>query len=75
MSDPLAAPTRLWVITDHDSHYVGGASIVMANSEAEARIYLDQALRESTLDPAKGYTLVELNISMPFARVLRDGDY
>lgn len=76
IADPLASQKRLWICTDHDAFWpVGSASIVMANDEAEARKYLDQALREGGLDPSKGYTLLELNISMPFARVLCNGDY
>jgi hypothetical protein len=72
----LADPTRLWISTDHATHYpVGGASIVMANSEPEARDLMAAALRAKGLDPAKGFTLLELNISIPFARVLCDGEY
>lgn len=75
-SDPLAAPKRLWVCTDHPTHWpVGGASIVMANSEAEARDLLSAALRENCLDPSEGFSLLELNWSIPFARVLCDGNY
>lgn len=74
--DPLATPKRLWVCTDHHGHYpVGVASIIMANSEDEARRLLAAGLRESGLDADKGFTLLELNISMPFARVLHDGNY
>lgn len=72
----LADPTRLWVCTDHDGHYpVGVASIVMANSVEEAKLLMDQALREQGLSPHKAYSLLELNISVPFARVLCNGDY
>lgn len=74
--DQLSDPTRLWVCTDHAAHYpVGCASIVMANSENDARVLLKAALKESGLNPEEGFTLVELNISMPFARVLCDGNY
>ena len=75
-AEVLAAPERLWVCTDHDSHYpVGCASIVMARDETQAREFLDQALRESGLNPSQPYTLIEINMSLPFARVLMDGNY
>ena len=74
--DPLKTPTRLWICIDHATHYpVGGASIVMADNEIDARLLLKSALRESSLDDTKPFTLIELNISVPFARVLCDGNY
>lgn len=74
--DPLKTPTRLWVCTDHATFWpVGGASIVMADTEDEARELLKAALREKLLNAEQPFTLTELNISIPFARVLCDGYY
>jgi hypothetical protein len=66
---------RLWISDDHDSHYVGGASVVCANDEIEARRLLDQQLRQHGLKPEKGYTLSEISLDVPFACVIKDGDY
>jgi len=76
MAMQLDEPRRLWISTNHGGFWpVGVASIVMANSEEEARKLMDRTLHEAGLLPEKGYTLLELNISMPFARVLCNGDY
>ena len=66
---------RVWVCTDHDSHYVGGASVVVAETEKEAGKILDAALYNKGLDALKPYTLVELDLSHGNAVVLHDGNY
>jgi hypothetical protein len=66
---------RLWVCTDHDGHYVGGASVVWAPSEDEARTLLMKELPKAGLRPERPFTLKEVDLSEPFALILRDGDY
>ena len=67
---------RLWTCTDHELHYtVGGASIVMANTEDEARELLYEALEKSWLRKREPFTLQEVDVTQPFARVLCDGAY
>lgn len=63
--------------TDHDSHYVGGASVVIANDRRQAKQLLDEELGKHGLKPwaEHKYTLVLLPDFMAQARVLRDGDY
>lgn len=66
---------RLFVCTDHASHYpVGCASVVVAEDEASARELLDAALREHRLEP-DDYTLGEVATDTPTALVLNDGNY
>jgi hypothetical protein len=71
MSD---ASIRLWSCTDHDTHFpVGGASIVLARTEDEARGLLYALLRLRGLD-GEVFSLKEIEIE-PGAHVLSDGDY
>lgn len=66
---------RLWVCTDHDCHWpVGCASIVLADSEDEARALLDAALIDHALKPTP-YTLTEIPTDQARAVVLNDGNY
>jgi hypothetical protein len=69
---------KLFTCIDHDHVYpVGVASIVVAESEAQARVLLDAALVDRRLEPHanKPYTLVETTLDTPAAYILRDGDY
>lgn len=66
---------KAWVCTDHDSVWVGGASLILAENEEEARELFEAALRETHLQPDKGYTLIPVDITKSQAIVLRDGDY
>lgn len=67
---------NVYVCTDHDGHYpVGVCSIVVANSEAQARDLLTLALVAHGLDGAKPFTLRLLQTDKPQAFVLLDGDY
>lgn len=66
---------RVWVVTDHNTHWpVGGASIVVATDEIQARSLLDSALIDDSLKP-DDYTLREIMLDTPYAEVLCDGDY
>lgn len=68
---------KLFTCTDHDSHCIGVASIVVADSEAQARDLLDAALIEQGLKPyeLEAYTLTDVDQTTAQAMVLRNGDY
>ena len=67
----------LWTCNDHATIWpVGGASIVIAENEEEARILLDKALDKAGIHETNGsYTLVEVSMDEPIAIVLCNGDY
>ena len=66
---------RLFICTDHDGHYPGGtASIAVAPDKAEAERLLKGELAKEGLD-SKPFTLSEVDMSVPHATVLRNGDY
>jgi len=48
---------KLFTCIDHNSFWVGGASIVLASDETEARHLLNEALRQRGLAP-NDYTLI-----------------
>lgn len=78
MATVLPSNCKLYICTDHDSHWpVGVASLVIAHDVDEARTLLDAALREHGLKPFtdEPYTLQETYFQHPGAVVLRDGDY
>jgi hypothetical protein len=65
----------LFTCTDHDGHYpVGVASIVVAESEAEARQLLGSKLLLEGLKP-DAYTLSPVDESRPQAIILANGNY
>lgn len=68
---------NVYTCTDHDNLYVGGASVIVAESEDEARRLLDAELRSRRLKDhaASPYTLELIEAGTPRAIVLRDGDY
>lgn len=69
---------NVFVCTDHDSHYpVGCASVVIADTEEQARQLLDIQLREHSLMPhsMEPYTLQLVSTGEAKAIVLNDGDY
>jgi hypothetical protein len=66
----------VYTCTDHATHWpVGGASVIVANNEAEARHMLHLLLIAKGLDPTKPFTLQPLDITNSGAYMLRDGDY
>lgn len=65
---------RLFTCVDHASVWVGGASIVVASSENEARLLLSMELTSRHLEPGP-FTLKEVSLGEAGAIVLRDGDY
>lgn len=66
---------KVFTCTDHSTHWpVGGASVVVAESEAQARYLLEKELRVRGLDPNE-FTLKEIALDIPLVVVLRDGDY
>lgn len=68
---------RIWCCTDHETHWpVGGASIVVAETEADARRLLTEALaREGLKQLPDEMTLREIDTSTAHAVVLANGDY
>lgn len=66
---------NVYVCTDHDGHWVGVASVVVANSEHEARGLLQAELHEHGLDERKPFTLRRIQTEKPQAFVLQDGNY
>ena len=67
---------RLWTCTDHEIFYpVGGASVVVAETEAEARELLFQALDDKGLRGKLPFVLHEIKLDKSFAYILQDGNY
>ena len=68
---------KLFTCDNHAGHWpVGAASIVIAESETDARYLLDEELLSRSLDPGNPpYTLKEVDMTKPQAIVLDDGDY
>ena len=66
---------RLWTCVDHDSFWIGGASIVLAENEELAKELMRQALVVSGLNPDEPFTLIEVDTAKPQAIVLKNGDY
>lgn len=71
--EPKPADVRVYTCTDHETHSsVGGASVVLAHDEAEARTLLGAELRAHKLITGKRFTLTECPRT-PAAYVLCDG--
>lgn len=66
---------NVYTCNDHDGHWVGAASVVVAETEEIARDLLKAELKEHGLDYHKPFTLRRINTSHPKAFVLQDGDY
>jgi hypothetical protein len=66
---------NVYTCTDHEAHWVGGASVVVASSEAEARQLLLAELRTHGLTKDEPFTLRKIQLEKPQAFVLHDGDY
>lgn len=64
---------QVWVSTDHDGHWRSGASVMVAQSEMEARVVLSEALDRTGLS-ADAFTLRAVPLDRPLALVLVDGD-
>jgi hypothetical protein len=65
----------VFTCTDHDGHFVGGASVVVARNEDSARELLKDELRQHGLNPNAAFTLRRISTETPKAFVLQDGDY
>lgn len=66
---------KAWTCTDHDYFWpVGVASVIVAETEEEARELLDAALLKRGLKTTP-YTLEELDLTKPSAQILQDGNY
>ena len=66
---------EVYTCTDHDGHWVGVASVVVAGSEEAARDLLKAELKTHGLDGDRAFTLRRINTDHPKAFVLQDGDY
>lgn len=67
---------KVWWCYDHETHYpVGGASVVVAETEEEARELLYDKLAEHGLTKRRPFKLLHLNTDKPHAIVINDGDY
>lgn len=62
---------NVYTCTDHD----GVASVVVADTEEDARALLERELREHGLDGKKPFTLRKINTAVPRAFVFLNGDY
>lgn len=67
---------RVFICTDHDLHWpVGGGSVIIADSEVQARGLLDAELTSRGLNASLPYTLTEVGQDGPVAVVISDGQY
>ena len=66
---------KVWTCTDHDYFWpVGVASVIVAETEEEARELLNAELLKRGLKTTP-YTLEELDLNKPSAQILQDGNY
>jgi hypothetical protein len=67
---------KVFTCRDHVTHWVGGASIVIAEDESEARRLLIAKLATHGLTQAQEpFGLIEIDLTVPRAIVLQNGDY
>jgi len=69
---------KVFTCNDHEGFWPAGtASVIVAESEEQARKVLIAALKNIGLDQDENFTLqsLELNPKEPYAKILRDGDY
>lgn len=66
---------RVFTCVDHDGHWVGVASVIVANNEVDATALLRAALREQGLSENAPFTLQPLALDTRRAIVLQNGDY
>ena len=65
---------KVWT-ADHDGVTLGGQSIVIAHSEAEARALLRVELDQNWCDPKKEIKLTLVDTDKPQAIIINNGDY
>lgn len=66
---------NVYTCTDHEGHWAGVASVVVAETEDVARDLLIAELKEHGLRQVRPFTLRRINTAHPKAFVLQDGDY
>lgn len=68
---------NVYTCDDHDNVWVGGASVIIAETEDRARELLDAELKQRGLrgSDLRPYTLRRLSATIPGAYVLHDGNY
>lgn len=66
----------IYICTDQHGHYpVGFAAVVVAVSESQARALLKRAIKKEGLTPDEDIVLEKVELDVPKARVLVNGDY
>lgn len=65
----------LWTCTDHDGRYLGGVSVVLAETEERATDLLTAALYDAGLNAATGFTLKRHSLTDEYVEILNDGNY
>ncbi len=68
---------NIYTCVDHDTHrdHVNGASVIVAEGLGQARHLLQKELRAHGLDAEKPFRLVKLEVELPRATVLCDGQH
>lgn len=67
---------RIFTSSDHDGVWVCGVSVVVAETEPQARNMLLAALRTAGVhEPKDDFTMVEIDPTKAHAYVLDNGDY
>lgn len=68
---------KVFTCNDHDTIWVGGASVVVAEDEKQGRKLLDKELKAAGLEPwwKRRYSLKEIDITKAKAIILQNGDY
>jgi hypothetical protein len=66
---------KVFTCIDHETHFVGGASIIVAETEEQAHDLLVAELLTHGLEQKSKPTLYEIDTTKPKATVLYNGDY
>lgn len=67
---------NVYICSDHDVHFVRfSASVVIANSEDEARAMLRAELISAKLNPDAAFTLEQIPLDEAKVLVFQSGDY
>lgn len=67
---------KVYVCQDHQGHWpVGVASIVVAETEEDARTLLINRLAKHSIEQTEPFTLLPVDLAYPEAYVLCDGNY
>jgi hypothetical protein len=64
---------KVFTCTDHQGHYVGVSSVIVAHDDSSARKLLADELINQHLSPLD-FTLVEVDTTKEIAIILQNGD-